>query len=144
MLVTFTSGVCADVMMFGEVAKQMMEIIGKVVKKEDIPAATQLQHMRRSIGQIREDLQQMDLAEERYRSWEWTYGNSPEFNVEKRQRFPGGEIDARLNVQQGVIRSVKFFGDFFAEVEPDGDADGGVPYFLNYDRFHGCRYRSLP
>jgi len=60
------------------------------------------------------------LADERYRSWEWTYGSSPEFNVEKRERFPGGEIDARLNVQQGVIRSVKFYGDFFAEAEPEG------------------------
>lgn len=58
------------------------------------------------------------LAEERYRSWDWTYGHSPEFNVQKRQRFPSGEIDARLNVQQGVIRSAKFYGDFFSEIEP--------------------------
>lgn len=59
------------------------------------------------------------LAEERYRSWEWTYGHSPDFNVQKKQRFPSGEIDARLNVQQSVIRSVKFYGDFFAETEPE-------------------------
>ncbi len=59
------------------------------------------------------------LAEERYRSWDWTYGRSPDFNVEKRERFPGGEIDARLDIQQGVIRSVKFYGDYFAEREPD-------------------------
>lgn len=58
------------------------------------------------------------LADERYRSWDWTYGHSPEFNLEKRQRFPTGEIDARLNVQQGVIRSAKFYGDFFSEIEP--------------------------
>src|SRR5512133_460784 len=47
------------------------------------------------------------LADSRYRSWDWTYGHSPDFNVEKRERFPGGEIDARLDVQQGLIRSVK-------------------------------------
>ncbi len=58
------------------------------------------------------------LADSRYRSWEWTYGHSPDFNVEKRQRFPGGEIDARLDIQQGLIRSVKFNGDYFAELEP--------------------------
>ncbi|NLG98804.1 MAG: lipoate--protein ligase [Chloroflexi bacterium] len=57
------------------------------------------------------------LADERYRSWDWTYGQSPDFNVEKRKRFPGGEIDARLDVQQGVIRCVKFYGDFFAEAD---------------------------
>jgi lipoate---protein ligase len=59
------------------------------------------------------------LADERYRSWEWTYGHSPDFNVEKRERFPAGEIEARLDVQQGVIRSVKFYGDFFSEIEPE-------------------------
>ena len=59
------------------------------------------------------------LADERYRSWEWNFGRSPDFNVEKRERFPGGEIDARLDVQQGVIRSVKFYGDFFAEAETE-------------------------
>ena len=58
------------------------------------------------------------LANERYRSWEWTYGRSPDFNVEKRQRFPGGEIDARLDIQHGVIQAVKFYGDYFAEGEP--------------------------
>lgn len=52
------------------------------------------------------------LTEQRYRSWEWTYGYSPDFNVEKRQRFPGGEIDAHLDVKQGIIQSVKFYGDF--------------------------------
>lgn len=60
------------------------------------------------------------LADERYRSWEWTYGRSPDFNVQKKQRFPGGEIDARLNVKQGMIQSVKFYGDFFAEAETEG------------------------
>jgi lipoate-protein ligase A len=59
------------------------------------------------------------LADERYRSWEWNYGRSPDFNVEKRERFAGGEIDARLDVQQGAIRSVKFYGDFFAEAETE-------------------------
>lgn len=29
MLITFKSGVCADVMTFGDVAKQLMEIVGK-------------------------------------------------------------------------------------------------------------------
>jgi lipoate---protein ligase len=59
------------------------------------------------------------LADERYRSWDWNFGRSPDFNIEKRQRFAGGEIDARLNIQQGVIRAVKFYGDFFAEIEPE-------------------------
>ncbi len=59
------------------------------------------------------------LADERYRSWEWTYGNSPDFNIEKRQRFNGGEIDARFDVKKGVIQCAKFYGDYFAELEPE-------------------------
>lgn len=73
-----------------------------------------------------------ELAESRYRSWEWVYGKSPEFNLEKRKRFTGGEIDARLNVKQGIIRSAKFYGDYFSEDAPDELED----HLLNirYDR----------
>ncbi len=59
------------------------------------------------------------LADEHYRSWDWNYGRSPDFNVQKKQRFLGGEIDARLDIKQGIIKSIKFYGDFFAEVEPE-------------------------
>ncbi len=66
-----------------------------------------------------EDWQEIHkLTEERYRSWEWNYGESPAFNVQKVNRFPFGEIDARIDVQRGVIRSIKFFGDFFSQSEP--------------------------
>ena len=58
------------------------------------------------------------LTEERYRSWDWNYGESPAFNVQKINRFPFGEIDARIDVQRGVIRSIKFFGDFFSQSDP--------------------------
>jgi len=55
------------------------------------------------------------LAAERYRSWEWNFGSSPDFNVQKKQRFAFGEIDARLNVKQGLIQSIKIYGDFFTD-----------------------------
>lgn len=58
------------------------------------------------------------LAEDRYRSWDWNYGRSPDFNVEKRERFQGGEIDARLEVAKGVIQNAKFYGDYFSELDP--------------------------
>jgi lipoate---protein ligase len=52
------------------------------------------------------------LAYEHYRSWEWNYGRSPAFNVHKVQRFSVGEIEARIDVSHGTIRSIKFYGDF--------------------------------
>jgi lipoate---protein ligase len=59
------------------------------------------------------------LADERYRSWDWNYGRSPDFNLQKTERFACGEIDVRMDVQQGVIQAIKFYGDYFSEVEPE-------------------------
>ncbi|MFA7361186.1 MAG: lipoate--protein ligase [Candidatus Kapaibacterium sp.] len=52
------------------------------------------------------------LSEQKYRTWEWNYGRSPEFNVQKVNRFDFGQIDARIFVKEGKIISIKFFGDF--------------------------------
>ncbi|HEU4455489.1 MAG TPA: lipoate--protein ligase [Longimicrobium sp.] len=57
------------------------------------------------------------LSEAKYRTWEWNYGLSPRFNVQRVKRFGIGEIDARLDVEEGRIRNVRFFGDFFARRE---------------------------
>lgn len=54
-----------------------------------------------------------NILENRYRSWEWNYGKSPKFNVERSQRFPAGTIDVRLQVDKGLIESAKIYGDFF-------------------------------
>jgi lipoate-protein ligase A len=52
------------------------------------------------------------ISDERYMTWEWNYGKSPAFNLQKVRRYPFGEIDARIEVEGGMIQSVKFFGDF--------------------------------
>lgn len=63
-----------------------------------------------------------ELSAERYQKWEWNYGKSPRFNIQKTHRFPSGGIDIRLEVNRGIIEEVKIYGDFFgvgdvAEVE---------------------------
>ena len=57
------------------------------------------------------------LSAERYQNWEWNYGKSPAFNLQKVDRLPGGEIDARIEVEKGIITSIKFYGDFFGSKE---------------------------
>lgn len=52
------------------------------------------------------------LADQRYRNWDWNYGRSPAFNLQKTERFAVGEIDARIDVHQGLIRQILFFGDY--------------------------------
>src|SRR6195952_3772131 len=53
-----------------------------------------------------------ELLEQRYGNWSWNYGENPPSNVQRVQRFPAGEIDARLDVHGGRITAVRFFGDF--------------------------------
>lgn len=53
------------------------------------------------------------LADRKYRTWDWNYGESPPFNLQRVQRFAIGEVDARLQVEDGIVREAKFHGDFF-------------------------------
>lgn len=57
------------------------------------------------------------LADSKYRTHEWNYGNSPEFNYEKSNKFTGGTVTLSLNIRKGVIISAKFSGDFFSRTD---------------------------
>jgi lipoate-protein ligase A len=69
------------------------------------------------------------LAQEKYRSWEWTYGRSPDFEMKNRRRFPGGTLEVRLNTHGGCIREIAFYGDYMAAEANTAlcGALGGVP-----------------
>ncbi len=54
------------------------------------------------------------IAEERYRSWDWTYGRSPDYEMKNRRRFPGGSLEVRLSSHEGRIRDIAFYGDYMA------------------------------
>ncbi|MFS0782956.1 lipoate--protein ligase [Bacillus sp. 1P06AnD] len=54
-----------------------------------------------------------ELSQERYQSWNWNYGKSPDFNIQNSKRFPVGMIEFRLEVKKGIIKECKIFGDFF-------------------------------
>lgn len=54
-----------------------------------------------------------EIAEKRYRNWEWVYGKSPKFNVKHKHRFPSGIVDLRMEVVKGVIEGIAVYGDFF-------------------------------
>ena len=72
-----------------------------------------------------------DLAEKRYRRWEWNFGTSPEYNFRKSSRTPGGTIDIRMDVKDGTIRGIRIFGDFF----------GSADIAELERRLVGCRHR---
>lgn len=58
-----------------------------------------------------------ELSESKYRSWDWNYGRSPEFNVQKIKRFDFGQIDARIYVIDGIVKDLKLYGDFLGHGE---------------------------
>lgn len=53
-------------------------------------------------------------AEEKYRSWDWTYGRSPECNFRSSARFDGGTLCTELHIESGRIADAVFHGDFMA------------------------------
>lgn len=55
------------------------------------------------------------LEQELYKNWDWVYGRSPKFTVQKRKRFTGGTLDARYFIEHGKITFCKIYGDFFGK-----------------------------
>ncbi len=61
-----------------------------------------------------------ELAERKYGTWEWNFGENPASNVQRSRRFPAGEVDLRLDVRKGRIAGIRFFGDFQGREELAG------------------------
>ena len=56
------------------------------------------------------------ISKERYHNWEWNYGRSPAFAINRETRYAGGTIETWLDVSKGgVINQVCFHGDFFGQ-----------------------------
>lgn len=53
------------------------------------------------------------LVDEKYGTWDWNFGYSPEYNFQKGIKTEGGHIEVNLDVYKGIIRKAKIFGDFF-------------------------------
>ncbi|MFL0583612.1 lipoate--protein ligase [Solibacillus silvestris] len=64
-----------------------------------------------------------EISKKRYQLWEWNYGKSPRFNIQKTKRYPSGSLDIRLEVNKGVIEEAKIFGDFFGVGDVDEVAE---------------------
>lgn len=70
------------------------------------------------------------LADEKYRSWDWNFGSSPKYDRTNKARFSGGSLEIKLSVSEGVITDIAFLGDFMARKAADEVADSLV----------GCRF----
>lgn len=55
-----------------------------------------------------------ELQKEKYETWDWNFGFSPQYNFKKAIKIPAGFIEVHLDVVHGYIEKAKIFGDFFA------------------------------
>lgn len=59
------------------------------------------------------DLALIELeAANRFSTWNWIYGESPQFDLINSKRLDGGKLEIKLNVEKGYIKELRFFGDF--------------------------------
>lgn len=82
-----------------------------------------------------EDVKKIDeLVKTKFSTWDWNYGQSPAFSIEKYGRYEGGGVSFRFNVDDGRIATCKIFGDFLGTK----DIDSLERAFLNvpFERDH--------
>src|SRR5699024_1370735 len=70
------------------------------------------------------------FADEYTNNWEWNYGKSPTFNLERSERLSVGTVEAKMHVENGEIKAIQLFGDFFGmgEINEVEKVLQGIPY----------------
>ena len=64
-----------------------------------------------SIGELAEINR---LADSKYRTWQWNYGNSPKYSFYKSAYLSCGTVEVHLSIADGKINDAEIFGDFFS------------------------------
>ncbi len=78
-----------------------------------------------------EDWKHIDAFAEKYTAnWDWNYGESPAFDLERSERLSIGTVEVKLNVNKGKITAIKIYGDFFGmgEISDVEDVLTGIDY----------------
>ena len=96
--------------------------------KQDMTLQDFWAHLRVSLGKTdvapeqltAEELAQVQrLKEEKYDTWEWTYGRSPRYNYTGKRRWSGGNLEVYAEIHEGKAEQIRFYGDFMAAASMD-------------------------
>lgn len=60
---------------------------------------------------INEQVTDLSSYLKKYKSWEWNYGESPDFSVSIDKKFNWGIIDISIDFSDGIIKKCKFYTD---------------------------------
>ena len=53
------------------------------------------------------------IEDEKYSKWEWNFAFSPNFSLKTEKKYPFGIVECHLEVADGKISDIRFYGDFF-------------------------------
>lgn len=66
------------------------------------------------------DLQAVDKkVREKFGTWAWNWGQSPACTMKRVKKFPCGILDLRVDLEDGRIKALRLYGDFFCRHDPE-------------------------
>ena len=57
------------------------------------------------------------MKNDKYSTWDWNFGSSPKYSFTNHKKYLGGNVEFNLNVEKGIIKEIKLFGDFFGKCD---------------------------
>lgn len=75
--------------------------------KKEFPEMVEYKFTDQELAEIEE------VRAAKFGTWDWNYGNSPKYGIERHSRFTAGKIDVHIDVKNSIIKQIKFFGTFF-------------------------------
>jgi len=60
-----------------------------------------------------------ELADTKFRTWEWIYGRSPAAEFLSRKKFSCGTVEVSFSLNHGTISSIRFGGDYLGNLPGD-------------------------
>lgn len=99
------------------IAKYMKESMDLLVFKEYLKAYVMKTYNIETVYEFSDkDLKEIHrIAKNRFETWEWNYGKSPNYKYLNSVKYPSGVIEYYLDVENGKISNVSIYGDFFGE-----------------------------
>ena len=92
--------------------------------KKEYPEMTEYVFSEKELKEIKQ------IRDNKFGTWDWNYGKSPEYNVRRGTKFTSGKVEIFANVVESKIQDIKIYGDFFGieDVAAVEDVLRGVKY----------------
>ncbi len=59
------------------------------------------------------------LVDDKYSTWNWNFGYVSNYNFSQKVRTNAGTIEINMDIQNGTIEKIKFYGDYFSVLDTE-------------------------